>query len=229
MSKLQELIDRLCPNGVEFKSLSAVMIPLRKGTLKISDLIENGKYPVINSGRELYGYYDRFNNEAPAITIAARGEYAGWVSFFEERFWAGGLCYPYKSKDETKVATKFIYYWLKNQERDIMDNLVARGSIPALNKADIDKYSIPIPPLEVQDEIVKILDRFSDYAAELQAELQARRLQYEYYRNLLLTFNSSAYGCGTDGEQEINVTTWGGIVTKSNGRQWGRLENFLEA
>lgn len=152
MSKLKELIDRLCPDGVEFKSLSAVMLPLKKGTLKISDLIENGKYPVINSGRELYGYYDQFNNEAPAITIAARGEYAGWVSFFEERFWAGGLCYPYKSKDEAKVATKFIYYWLKNQERDIMDNLVARGSIPALNKADIDKYSIPIPPIEVQKE-----------------------------------------------------------------------------
>lgn len=55
MSKLKELIDRLCPDGVEFKSLSAVMLPLKKGTLKISDLIENGKYPVINSGRELYG------------------------------------------------------------------------------------------------------------------------------------------------------------------------------
>ena len=225
MSKLQELIDRLCPNGVEFKSLSAVMIPLRKGTLKISDLIENGKYPVINSGRELYGYYDRFNNEAPAITIAARGEYAGWVSFFEERFWAGGLCYPYKSKDETKVATKFIYYWLKNQERDIMDNLVARGSIPALNKADIDKYSIPIPPLEVQDEIVKILDRFSDYAAELQAELQARRLQYEYYRNLLLTFNSSAYGCGTDDAQKISVIARGG---HSYEIQWKTMREIFE-
>ena len=221
MSKLQELIDRLCPNGVEFKSLSAVMIPLRKGTLKISDLIENGKYPVINSGRELYGYYDRFNNEAPAITIAARGEYAGWVSFFEERFWAGGLCYPYKSKDETKVATKFIYYWLKNQERDIMDNLVARGSIPALNKADIDKYSIPIPPLEVQDEIVKILDRFSDYAAEL----QARRLQYEYYRNLLLTFNSSAYGCGTDDAQKISVIARGGHSYKI---QWKTMGEIFE-
>ena len=227
MSKLQELIDRLCPNGVEFKSLSAVMIPLRKGTLKISDLIENGKYPVINSGRELYGYYDRFNNEAPAITIAARGEYAGWVSFFEERFWAGGLCYPYKSKDETKVATKFIYYWLKNQERDIMDNLVARGSIPALNKADIDKYSIPIPPLEVQDEIVKILDRFSDYAAKLQVELQARRLQYEYYRNLLLTFNSSAYSCGTDDAQKISVIARGGHSYEIQWKTMGEIGKFF--
>lgn len=227
MSKLKELIDRLCPDGVEFKSLSAVMLPLKKGTLKISDLIENGKYPVINSGRELYGYYDQFNNEAPAITIAARGEYAGWVSFFEERFWAGGLCYPYKSKDEAKVATKFIYYWLKNQERDIMDNLVARGSIPALNKADIDKYSIPIPPIEVQEEIVKILDRFADYAAELQAELQARKEQYEYYRNLLLTFNPSACGCGTDGEQEIKVTTWGGHSYETAWKTMGEIGKFI--
>ena len=81
----------------------------------------------------------------------------------------------------------------------------------------ISKYSrftIPIPPLEVQDEIVKILDRFADYAAELQVELQvelqARRLQYEYYRNLLLTFNTSAYGCGTDDAQKISVIARGG-------------------
>lgn len=65
---------------------------------------------------------------------------------------------------------------------------------------------IPVPPIEVQEEIVRILDSFSDYAAEL----QARKQQYEYYRNLLLTFNPSAYGCGTDDEQKDGVTTWGG-------------------
>ena len=75
---------------------------------------------------------------------------------------------------------------------------------------DVLSIKVPIPPLEVQDEIVKILDRFSDYAAELQAELQARRLQYEYYRNLLLTFNPSAYGCGTDDAQKISVIARGG-------------------
>ena len=72
----------------------------------------------------------------------------------------------------------------------------------------LSEISIPVPPIEVQEEIVKILDRFADYAAELQAELQARKEQYEYYRNLLLTFNPSA--CGTDGEQKMDdVTTWG--------------------
>ena len=108
-----------------------------------------------------------------------------------------------------------------------MDNLVARGSIPALNKADIDKYSIPIPPLEVQDEIVKILDRFADYAAELQAELQARRLQYEYYRNLLLTFNSSAYGCETDDAQKISVIARGGHSYEIQWKTMGEIGKFF--
>ena len=219
MSKLQELIDRLCPDGVSFKTLGELTHPLKKGTLKISDLIEDGEYPVVNSGRDLYGYYNDFNNEAPALTIAARGEYAGWISFFDEKFWAGGLCYPYKSKDESKIATKFIYYWLKNRERDIMDNLVARGSIPALNKADIDKYKIPVPPIEVQEEIVRILDTFSAHAAQLQAELQARKEQYEYYRNLLLTFRPCAGE--SDNGQDTDVIVWGGrsykIVWKTMG------------
>ncbi len=70
----------------------------------------------------------------------------------------------------------------------------------------IEDFLIPVPPIEVQEEIVKILDRFADYAAEL----QARKQQYEYYRNLLLTFNPSACGFGTDDEQQIGVTAWGG-------------------
>lgn len=210
MSKLQELIDRLCPNGVEFKTLGEVLVSLPKGTLKTTDLLEEGSYPVINSGKELYGNYDKFNNIGPALTIAARGEYAGWVSFFNEAFWAGGLCYPYKSRNENIFLTKFGYYYMKSIEQSIMNTLVSRGSIPALNKADIDKALIPIPPLEVQEEIVRILDRFSEYAAELQAELQARKEQYEYYRNLLLTFNPSASGYGTDDEQKDSVTNWGG-------------------
>ncbi len=84
------------------------------------------------------------------------------------------------------------------------------AGIPALNRNKINDILIPLPPIEVQEEIVKILDRFADYAAELQAELQARKEQYEYYRNLLLTFNPSACGCGTDDEQKNDVTTWGG-------------------
>nr|WP_080012190.1 restriction endonuclease subunit S [Helicobacter pylori] len=142
-------------------------------------------YPVINSGRDLYGYYHDFNNDGENITIASRGEYAGFINYFNEKFFAGGLCYPYKVKDTNELLTKFLYFYLKTNEIQIMENLVFRGSIPALNKADIETLTIPIPPLEIQQEIVKILDAFT----ELNTELKARKKQYQYYQNMLLDFN----------------------------------------
>lgn len=187
MNKLKELIDKLCPDGVQYKKLSELCIALKKGTLKTSDLKVNGKYPVINSGRELYGFYDEFNNKN-AITFAARGEYAGFISYFEDEFWAGGLCYPYSSKDEKIITNKFLYYYLKSKEKIIMETLVARGSIPALNKTDLDRFMIAVPPLEVQCEIVHVLDDFTLLSADLSAELKARKKQYEYYKDELYSF-----------------------------------------
>ena len=200
----------MCPNGVKFKTLGEVTRTLPKGTLKTTDLTEDG-YPVINSGKSLYGYYSNFNNECEAITIAARGEYAGWISYFNEKFWAGGLCYPYTSKDENIVKTKFIYYWLKKQECNIMDNLVARGSIPALNKSDLDKFPIPLPPIEIQKKIVECLDKFSALAAELQAELHLRRKQYEYYRTQLLTPHSDCNSADNTDDAQWEWKTLGEI------------------
>ena len=86
---------------------------------------------------------------------------------------------------------------------------------------------IPIPPLEVQEEIVRILDRFSDYAAELQAELQARKEQYEYYRNLLLTFNPAGCAGEADDEQEGSVTTRGGHSYPIQWKTMGEVGTFI--
>ena len=158
MSQIDELIAKHCPDGVEFKTVGELCEPLKKGTLKTNELVEGGKFLVMNSGRHFYGRYEICNNEGNAITIAARGEYAGYINYIGENFWAGGLCYPYRSKEENVVVTKYIFYALKSAQKHIRETLVARGSIPALNKSDIDKFRIPIPPLEVQFEIVKILD-----------------------------------------------------------------------
>jgi len=190
-TNIKQLIAELCPDGVEWKKLGEVTISLKKDTLKLTDLIPNGKYPVINSGREWYGRYNSYNNEGNALTIAARGEYAGYINYINEKFWAGGLCYPYRSKDENLILTKYIFYALKAHENIIMQTLVSRGSIPALNKTDIDNFPIPLPPLPVQEEIVRILDKFTADVNELiqllERELELRHKQYEYYRNKLLT------------------------------------------
>ncbi|MFT2616456.1 restriction endonuclease subunit S, partial [Helicobacter pylori] len=187
MHKIERLLQTLAPKGVEFRKLGEVCESTNKKTLKISEVSEvknKGMYPVINSGRDLYGYYHDFNNDGENITIASRGEYAGFINYFNEKFFAGGLCYPYKVKDTNELLTKFLYFYLKTNEIQIMENLVSRGSIPALNKADIETLTIPIPPLEIQQEIVKILDAFT----ELNTELKARKKQYQYYQNMLLDF-----------------------------------------
>ncbi|RVZ60276.1 restriction endonuclease subunit S [Helicobacter pylori] len=193
--RLKTLLHTLAPEGVEFRKLGEVCESTNKKTLKISEVSEvknKGMYPVINSGRDLYGYYHDFNNDGENITIASRGEYAGFINYFNEKFFAGGLCYPYKVKDTNELLTKFLYFYLKTNEIQIMENLVFRGSIPALNKVDIENFLIPIPPLEIQQEIVKILDQFSllttDLLAGIPAEIEARKKQYEYYREKLLTF-----------------------------------------
>lgn len=187
MSRLDELIAELCPDGVEYTHINDVCKSLSKGTLKQDKLNDTYEYPVMNSGRGFYGFFNDYNNNGNAITIAARGEYAGYINYIDCKFWAGGLCYPYRSIDENQVLTKYIFYILKNEEQKIMDTLVARGSIPALNKKDIDDYKIPVPPVEVQSEIVRILDNFTELTAQLTAELTARKKQYEYYREYLLT------------------------------------------
>ncbi|GAA9101962.1 restriction endonuclease subunit S [Helicobacter pylori] len=192
MHKIERLLQTLAPKGVEFRKLGEVCESTNKKTLKISEVSEvknKGMYPVINSGRDLYGYYHDFNNDGENITIASRGEYAGFINYFNEKFFAGGLCYPYKVKDTNELLTKFLYFYLKTNEIQIMENLVSRGSIPALNKADIETLTIPIPPLEIQQEIVKILDAFTELNTELNTELKARKKQYEYYQNMLLDFN----------------------------------------
>ena len=119
MSKLNELLTQSCPCGIKYSPLSKVCKSLPKGTLKTGDLNQNGKYPVINSGKDFYGRYQEYNNEGNVFTLAARGEYAGFVTYIEHRFWAGGLCYPYRSKSEDELLTKFVYYFLKQQENTI--------------------------------------------------------------------------------------------------------------
>jgi len=75
-----------------------------------------------------------------------------------------------------------------NQES--IQKLATYDGIPALNASNLKKFRIPIPPLEIQREIVKILDTFTQLEAELEAELEARQKQYHYYRNQLLTFDN---------------------------------------
>jgi type I restriction enzyme S subunit len=185
-NRLNELIADFCPDGVEYKTLDHICVFETGTQLNKDKIFEAGLYPVMNGGIAPSGYWNEYNTEANTITISQGGASAGYVNFITNRFWCGAHCYTTKLITD-KIIYKFLYYFIKNNEYKLMNSKKGAG-IPGLNKKEIYSLKIPLPPLPVQQEIVRILDNFTELTTELTAELTARQKQYEYYRDKLLTF-----------------------------------------
>ena len=184
MSNLEELIEKLCPDGVEYKYLADAVTIKRGVRLIKKELKDNAKYPVYQNSLIPLGYYDDYNCEANKTMIITAGA-AGDIVYSNTRFWAADDCFYFICN--RYMDDKFLYYVLMSQQREIYSK-VRKASIPRLPRIVIEKLKLPVPPLEVQREIVRILDNFTFLTTELAAELAARQKQYEYYRDLLLTF-----------------------------------------
>lgn len=183
MSKLEELIEQYCPDGVEWKHLGEFCeIKTGKGITK-KDSNENGTYPIISGGVTPMGYYHIFNREGRTVTISRVGANAGLVSFIDKRFYLNDKCFSIIPSNGTN--TKFLYYILSAREADIK-GMQSEGGVPTINTQKVGSIEIPLPPLPVQEEIVRVLDAFT----ELQAELQKRKQQYNFYRDNLLNFKN---------------------------------------
>ena len=192
-------IERLLDGAeVEWKPLGEVAKIVRGVRVTKNKLKESG-FPVVSGGIGYMGYLDEYNREANTITIAQYGT-AGYVKLQTERFWANDVCFSVFPNQQT--TNKFLYYILSNKQ-EYLYSISNRSAIPySISKDRILKILIPIPPLHVQEEIVRILDKFTTLEAELEAELDCRKRQYEYYRNQLLSFNVL-----NGGGQELNNVT----------------------
>lgn len=183
MSKLQELIKELCPDGVEFKKLGEVCKIMNGKDYKH---LNNGIYPVYGSGG-IMNYVDNFVYDKPSVLLPRKGS-IGNVFYVDSPFWTVDTIY-WTRINTNFIIPKFLYYYIKTQNLEGKNTAI--GAVPSLTQSVLNKIEIPLPPLEVQSEIVRILDTFTAHTAELQAELQARKEQYEYYRNKLLTFDEN--------------------------------------
>lgn len=190
MNKIETLIKELCPNGVEWKELCNICtVKTGKGINKNFIQANPGEFPVVNSGKDPLGFVNIFNTVDDPIGITSRGAGVGYVSWNEGNYFRGNLNYSATIKDKSKLSARFLYFYLKNNSVEI-EKLCTFNGIPALNKENLEKLTIPIPPLEIQEEIVKILDKFTDYVTELTTELTLRQKQYHYYRDKLLAFDN---------------------------------------
>ena len=187
MNILEEIQN--CP--VEWKELGEVCSVKKGKQLNKNLLTEDGLYPAYNGGQTYSGRTNDYNVEANTIIVSQGGASAGFVNFVDTKFWANAHCY-YILPDETRVNNRFVYHFVKMNQKYLMDFQHGAG-IPALKADKLSKLLLPIPPLEIQEKIVQTLDKFTDYVTELTSELTSRKKQYSFYRDKLLSFEDEVY------------------------------------
>ena len=192
MSKLQELKNKLSPNGIEYKKLRETCI-IKSGEFaspkelsKIQDDLHI--YPCYGSNG-LRGYINKFNYDGE-YPIVGRVGACGSVNYINGKYFITDNAFIVKSK-KNEYIPKFLYYLLKSLN---LNKYKLGGAQPAIAGKTIYDLSAPIPPLEVQEEIVRILDPLTKDANELidllKREQELRKKQYAYYRDKLLTFET---------------------------------------
>ena len=138
----------------------------------------NAKYPVYNGGTTYTGFYDKYNNTGNKIIISARG-YAGFVNRVFDNYWAGNSSYSIDVINKN-VIWHYVYYYLKNEQYNIMSMQQKGGGLAAISKKQVQGLLIPIPSLEEQNRIVGILDTFTDSIENLKQQIAQRKKQYTY-------------------------------------------------
>lgn len=182
MNKIDDLIEKICPNGVIYKTIQELCNISRGRVMSKGYIRDNiGNYPVYSSQTENNGElgkistYD-FNGEY--LTWTTDGANAGSVFYRNGKFSVTNVCGLLKVIDN-KITTKFLYYILSVEAPKYVN---AGMGNPKLMSNVMAKIKVAVPPLEVQHEIVQILDDFTLLSAELSAELKARQNQYKYYK-----------------------------------------------
>ena len=223
MSHINKLIADLCPNGVEFSTMGDVGSFTRGNGLQKTDLLREGT-PAIHYGQvhTLYGTWTAQTKSFVSPELASRlrrakqgdlviattsedddavAKATAWLGHDEAA--VSGDAYIYRHCLDPKYVA---YFFQSGSFQEQKKRYITGAKVRRISGESLGKIHVPVPPLEVQREIVRVLDKFTQLEAELEAELEARRRQYEHYRAILLSFGN-----------KIEWTTLGNIATIGTG------------
>ena len=240
MSRIDELIAELCPSGVEYKALGDVGKFVRGNGLQKKDLADIG-VGAIHYG-QVYTHYGIWATETKSfvspelakrlrkakngdLVIATTSENdedvckaVAWLG--KESIAISGDAYIYSHSLEPKYVA---YFFQSEQFQSQKIRHITGTKVKRLSGDSMAKLLIPVPPIEVQREIVKVLDTFTKLEAELEAELEARRRQYQYYRDALLNFNEASVASASK-QARIGWATLGEIGKFIRGRRFTKAD-----
>lgn len=199
MSKLDELIKELCPKGVEYKKVKEIA-EVGTGRSNGNEAIENGKYPFFIRSQTVKSK-DDWEYDEEALIIPGEGGIGEIYHYINGKYAIHQRVYRIHFTTDI-VNVKYAFYYFNSCFKTFILQKAVSATVTSIRKPMIEDFQIPLPPLPVQEEIVRILDNFTELIAELTAELTARKKQYEYYRDSLLTF-----------DDEVEWKTLGEIAT----------------
>ena len=223
MSRLNELIQQYCPDGVEYKKIKEVYqrikgTPITAGKMKEIQC-PTGEIRIFAGGKTMIDANEADIPNAnitrvPSVLVQSRGVID--AIYYDKPFTFKNEMWAYTHKEQTSV--KFLYYVMKQNIQHFRDAASGMGALPQISLGTTEDFVIPVPPLPVQEEIVRILDTLTELQAELQAELQKRLQQYNYYRDNLLSF---------EGRTDVEWKKLGDVVSISRGASPRPIQNYL--
>ena len=194
MNKIDELIAELSPNGIPFKKVKEAYTrlkgtPITAGKMK-EIACDDGEIRVFAGGKTAINAHEKDIPKAnitrvPSVLVQSRGIID--VVYYNKPFTFKNEMWAYTAESEIEV--KFLFYLLKSNIMKFRESASGMGSLPQISLPVTEEYIMPVPPLEVQCKIVRILDNFTELTENLKKELEVRKKQYEYYRDALLNFD----------------------------------------
>ena len=183
MAKLEQLIQEKCPNGVEYRKLKDIA-EIGTGSSNGNEAIDNGKYPFFIRSQIVKAKND-YEYDEEAIIIPGEGGIGEIFHYINGKYAIHQRVYRihFTSKD---IDTKFAFHYMKGNFKSFIVKKAVNATVSSIRKPMIEDFELPVPPLEVQREIVEVLDKFTLLTAELTAELTARKEQFNFYKEQLL-------------------------------------------
>lgn len=212
MNKIETLIKELCPNGVEWKDLGE-LCKIETGKLNANEAMEGGKFPFFTTAKEI-SWINTYRWDAEALLIAGNAN-VGDIKYYSGKFEAYQRTYVLTEFSE-RIHVKYLYHYIRYDLKRYLELNTKKGAMSYIVLSTLKEFIIPIPPLEIQEEIVKILDKFTDYVTELTTELTLRKKQYNYYRDKLLSFENEFYQVEWKTIEQVFDVIAGGDVPQNN-------------
>ena len=244
MSRIDDLIAELCPDGAEHRTLGELGEFVRGNGLQKRDLVDEG-FPAVHYG-EIHTHYGVWATQTKSFTLA---ETAAKL----RKAKSGDLLIATTSEDDAAVAKatawlgdgdvalsgdayiyrhgldpRYVAYFFQTEQFQSQKRPHVSGTkVRRVSGSSLAKIRIPVPPLEVQREIVRVLDQFTQLEAELEAELEARRRQFAFYRNQLLTLPETRGSRRIRLGDVVQIATDRSNIARLDGRNYVGVDNLV--